>query len=49
MRFFDTNNHGELMSRFTNDTDTIREAISQGLVQTISSLVTVIGIFSMMI
>ncbi len=49
IKFFDSHTHGELMSRFTNDTDTIREAISQGLVQTISSLVTVIGIFSMMI
>ena len=49
IKFFDTHTHGELMSRFTNDTDTIREAISQGLVQTISSLVTVIGIFSMML
>lgn len=49
IKFFDTHTHGELMSRFTNDTDTIREAISQGLVQTISSLVTVVGIFSMML
>lgn len=49
IKFFDAHTHGELMSRFTNDTDTIREAISQGLVQTISSLVTVVGIFSMML
>ena len=49
IKFFDSHTHGELMSRFTNDTDTIREAISQGLVQVISSLVTVIGIFLMML
>lgn len=49
IKYFDTHTHGELMSRFTNDVDTIREAISQGLVQTISSLVTVIGIFFMML
>ncbi|MBE6748416.1 MAG: ABC transporter ATP-binding protein [Ruminococcaceae bacterium] len=49
IKFFDTHTHGELMSRFTNDTDTIREAISQGLVQVISSLVTVFGIFAMML
>ncbi|MBR2875513.1 MAG: ABC transporter ATP-binding protein [Clostridia bacterium] len=49
VKFFDAHTHGELMSRFTNDTDTIREAISQGLVQVISSLVTVIGIFVMML
>ena len=49
VKFFDTHTHGELMSRFTNDTDTIREAISQGLVQVISSVVTVVGIFAMML
>ncbi len=49
VKFFDTHTHGELMSRFTNDTDTIREAISQGLVQVISSVVTVVGIFLMML
>ncbi len=49
IKFFDTHNHGELMSRFTNDVDTVREAISQGLIQTISSLITVIGIFVMML
>ena len=49
IKFFDTHNHGELMSRFTNDVDTVREAISQGLIQTISSLVMIIGIFAMMV
>ena len=49
LKYFDTHTHGELMSRFTNDVDTVREAISQGLVQTISSLVTVVGIFVMML
>ncbi len=49
IKYFDTHTHGELMSRFTNDVDTIREAISQGLVQTITSLVTVVGIFIMML
>lgn len=49
IKYFDTHTHGELMSRFTNDVDTIREAISQGLIQTITSLVTVIGIFFMML
>lgn len=46
--FFDKRTHGELMSRFTNDVDTVREAVSQGVVQTITSLVTVIGTFVMM-
>ena len=49
IKYFDTHTHGELMSRFTNDVDTVREAISQGLVQTISSLVTAVGIFAMML
>lgn len=49
IKYFDTHTHGELMSRFTNDVDTIREAISQGLVQIISSLISIIGIFSMMV
>lgn len=49
IKYFDTHTHGELMSRFTNDVDTIREAISQGLIQTITSLVTVVGIFIMML
>lgn len=49
IKYFDTHNHGELMSRFTNDVDTVREAISQGLIQTISSLITVVGIFVMML
>ena len=49
IKYFDTHNHGELMSRFTNDVDTVREAISQGLIQTISSLISIVGIFSMML
>lgn len=49
IKYFDTHTHGELMSRFTNDVDTVREAISQGLIQTISSLITVVGIFAMML
>ena len=46
--FFDSKTHGELMSRFTNDTDTLRECISQSFIQAISSGVTVISTFVMM-
>ena len=49
LKFFDTHTHGELMSRFTNDVDTVREAISQGLMQIISSVITIVGIFAMMV
>ena len=47
--FFDKNTHGEIMSRFTNDTDTLREALSQGLTQILTSLVSVTGTFIMMV
>ena len=40
--FFDTHTHGELMSRYTNDTDTLREFLSQSLPQTFSSTLTLI-------
>ncbi len=46
--FFDTHTHGELMSRYTNDADVLRECISQSFVQLIASSVTVIGTFAMM-
>lgn len=49
IKYYDTHTHGELMSRFTNDVDTVREAISQGLVQLISSGIMAIGIFLMML
>ena len=48
IKFFDTHTHGELMSRYTNDADVLRECISQSFVQLISSAVTVIGTFVMM-
>ena len=40
LSFFDSHTHGELMSRFTNDTDTLREFLSQSLPQTVSSVIT---------
>ncbi len=46
--FFDSHTHGELMSRYTNDADVLRECISTSFVQLISSSVTVIGTFAMM-
>ena len=47
--FFDSHTHGELMSRFTSDTDTLRDLLSQSLSQFISSFVTVAGVFTMML
>lgn len=47
--YFDNHTHGELMSHFTNDTDTLREMMSQGFPQLISSSITVFGAFVMML
>ncbi len=49
LKYFDTHTHGEIMSRYTNDTDTIRELLSNSIVSTISSLITVISVFVMML
>ena len=49
IRFFDTHAHGDLMSHYTNDTDTIREMLSNTVTQFISSSITVVGVFIMMI
>lgn len=48
IRYFDTHTHGELMSRFTNDTDSMREMISTSIPQLISSSITVVGTFVLM-
>ncbi|MDY5910790.1 MAG: ABC transporter ATP-binding protein [Inconstantimicrobium porci] len=49
VKYFDTHTHGELMSRYTNDTDTLRDMLSQCFAQFISAAITVIGVFVMMI
>lgn len=49
IKYFDTNNYGDIMSRYTNDTDTLRQMISQSIPQTFSSLVTVIAVFVSML
>ncbi len=41
IKYFDTHAHGDVMSRYTNDTDTLRQAISQSLPQMFSSIVMV--------
>jgi ATP-binding cassette subfamily B protein len=47
--FFDTHTHGEMMSRFTNDVETIRNFLSQTIVQTIQSVFTVTATFIAML
>lgn len=47
--YFDTHNHGEVMSRFTSDVDTFREAITNGGTQLLASAVSIVGTFVMML
>ncbi len=49
IRYYDGHTHGELMSRFTNDTDTMREMMSQTIPQLFSSVITVVSVLVMMI
>ena len=49
IRYFDTHTHGDIMSTYTNDVDTLEQMISQGLPQIISSAISVIAIFCAMI
>ena len=43
IRYFDTNEHGDIMSRYTNDTDTLRQAISQSFPQMFSSAISALA------
>ncbi len=48
IRYFDTHYHGDIMSVYTNDTDTLRQVISQSFPQFVSSMITIIGVFASM-
>lgn len=49
LKFFDTTTHGEVLSRITNDVDTINQSLNQSLTQIITSLTSLIGITVMML
>lgn len=49
IRYFDTHTHGDIMSHYTNDTDTLRQFISQALPQLVSAVVSVVVIFIAMV
>ena len=49
IKYFDTHNHGDIMSHYTNDIDTLRQMISQSFPQLLISAITVITIFGIMI
>ncbi|OUQ59635.1 ABC transporter [Tyzzerella sp. An114] len=49
IKYFDTHAHGDIMSVYTNDVDTLRQLMSQSIPQTINSLVTIVITFGSMI
>ena len=49
LKYFDTKTHGEVLSRVTNDIDTIAQSLNQSMSQMISSITTVIGVLVMML
>lgn len=49
IKYFDTNTHGDIMSHYTNDTDTLRQFISQALPQLFSCAITVLASFAIMV
>ena len=49
VRFYDTNNHGEIMSRFTNDVDAVGEMLNQTVVQLVAGVISIAGTLGLMI
>ena len=49
IKYFDTHSHGDIMSLYTNDIDTLRQMISQSMPQMINSTITVVSVFGSML
>ena len=49
VKYFDTHTHGDVMSYYTNDTDALRQMLSQSLPSFISSMMTVVSVFASML
>ena len=49
IKYFDTHSHGDIMSVYTNDIDTLRQMISQSMPQLFNSAITIVSILSMML
>lgn len=49
VRYFDSHTHGDIMSHYTNDTDTLRQMIAQSLAQLVSSVCTIAAVFGCML
>ena len=48
IRYFDTQPHGDIMSVYTNDVDTLRQMLSQSIPQLVSSAITIVSVFASM-
>lgn len=49
IKYFDTHTHGDVMSHYTNDTDTLRQMLSQSIPQMFSSAITIVAVFCAMV
>lgn len=49
VKFYDTHNHGDMMSRFTNDVDTVGEMLNNTIIQLISGTISLVGTFCLML
>ena len=49
LKYFDTHTHGDLMSLYTNDVDTMRQLLTQTIPQILSSALTIIAVFAFMV
>lgn len=49
VKYFDTHAHGDIMSVYTNDIDTLRQMISQSIPQLMNSAITIVSVFAMMV
>ena len=49
IKYFDTHSHGDIMSMYTNDIDTLRQMISQSMPQMFNSAMTIVSVFACMV
>lgn len=49
LKYFDTHTHGDIMSLYTNDVDTMRQLLSQTIPQLLSSAITLVSVFTLMV
>lgn len=49
LQFYDTHQHGDLMSRFTNDMDTVSDALNNSITQLLISSITLLGTLALMV